>query len=378
MTENQQQRTNDQHAGCLTLVVHIITQNRSNAYGQQREYGEHRFCTLTHIAHVAEYNQRHTGHYQQAVLHGRTFREVAGKSCNRHYQHDDVLDNGHRIGSPEGIRGHLRKHQIALQHIDRILLEGENGRIVQHAQQGYQPETTARKDTSQVADFKGIILLLGLTCLRIQLLVHKEVYDKHDQSYHQQYHAESDRTGNVDHSTQLGKNRRENHAGSHSQTGKRHLRPHGQCHFTALEPLDDTARHGNASHLDSTTENHKAHCRKLGRCRHPLIERRNAQFIKTRDVVQVVVKPGFQTASLKSLRNGIPVDGSTHQHHSSRKDSRETYTHLVQNDTGKDEEKDKYIQEGLGTLHGAEGGRIPSACGLHQVLDGRKNVHKDV
>ena len=36
------------------------------------------------------------------------------------------------------------------------------------------------------------------------------------------------------------------------------------------------------------------------------------------------------------------------------------------------------VEEHLGTLHRSEGGRVPAARLLHQVLDGREDVHEDV
>lgn len=52
--------------------------------------------------------------------------------------------------------------------------------------------------------------------------------------------------------------------------------------------------------------------------------------------------------------------------------------HLVENDTGEDEEEHKHIEEGLRALHGSKGRRVPTALREHQVLDGRQDIHKDV
>ena len=39
--------------------------------------------------------------------------------------------------------------------------------------------------------------------------------------------------------------------------------PIAKRHFTAFEPLNDTARHRNTRHLDTATENHETYCRKF-------------------------------------------------------------------------------------------------------------------
>ena len=43
-----------------------------------------------------------------------------------------------------------------------------------------------------------------------------------------------------------------------------------------------------------------------------------------------------------------------------------------------DEEEDEHVEERLGTLHGAEGVRIPAALRLHEVFDRRQDVYEDV
>ena len=41
-------------------------------------------------------------------------------------------------------------------------------------------------------------------------------------------------------------------------------------------------------------------------------------------------------------------------------------------------EEYEYVEEGLRALHSAERGRIPAACRLHKVFDGREDVHENV
>ena len=73
-------------------------------------------------------------------------------------------------------------------------------------------------------------------------------------------------------------------------------------------------------------------------------------------MVQVGVEPLVQRIRLiaESIGEGIPIDGSTHKHHSTRKESGEAHPHLVQDDTCKNEEEDKHIEERFGPLHGTE------------------------
>ncbi|EJW97624.1 hypothetical protein EVA_14266 [gut metagenome] len=90
------------------------------------------------------------------------------------------------------------------------------------------------------------------------------------------------------------------------------------------------------------------------------------------------IKPVLQTAAHEHVSHSIPINSSTKKHHHSGKQCREAHTHLVENDTSKDEEEHEYVQEGLRTLHRTEGGGVPTAGRLHQILDRRKDVHKDV
>ena len=73
------------------------------------------------------------------------------------------------------------KFQVALQHVDGILLEGENGTIVQHTQQGDKPESARGKYLSKVLDAERVVFFLGFTCLGIEFLVHHKVDNGHDE-----------------------------------------------------------------------------------------------------------------------------------------------------------------------------------------------------
>ena len=268
MAQNEQHRTHDEHSGCLTLVVNVVTQDRCDTYSKQREHRKHCFGTLTHIAHVAEHNQGYNGQAEQGVFHLCLLWKVAGKCSCGHNKHDDILNDGHRVRCPKWIGGYFGKRKVALQHVYCILLEGEDGWVVKYTEKGYKPETAAGKDFTQVADFEGIVFFFCFAGLCIKFLVHEEVNAEHQQRNHKQNHTEGYWTRNVYRTTQFCKYGRENHTSSHTQTGQCHFRTHGQCHFAALEPFNDTTRYGNTCHFHTATENHKTYGCKFGRRGH--------------------------------------------------------------------------------------------------------------
>ena len=92
-------------------------------------------------------------------------------------------------------------------------------------------------------------------------------------------------------------------------------------------------------------------------------------------MVEVVGEPSLQAAADEPVADSVPLDAGAHQHHATREKGREADTHLVEDNTGKDEE---HVEERLGTLHGAEGVRIPAALRLHEVFDRRQDVYEDV
>ena len=133
-------------------MVNIVAQDGGDGHGQQREDGEDGLCRAAHVAHVAVHYQGHNRQAHQAIFQALLLREIACKSADGHQQHDDVLDNGHRLAAPEGARVGRIQRQVALQHVDGIFLEGEDGAVVKHAQQGNQPETKAGENLADVAD----------------------------------------------------------------------------------------------------------------------------------------------------------------------------------------------------------------------------------
>ena len=82
------------------------------------------------------------------------------------------------------------ERKVALEHVHSILLEGEDGRIVQYAEQGDKPEAHAGEDLPEVADLERIFLLFCLAGLCVEFPVHEEVDDEHHQGDADQYDTE--------------------------------------------------------------------------------------------------------------------------------------------------------------------------------------------
>ncbi len=190
--------------------------------------------------------------------------------------------------------------------------------------------------------------------LFVELTVHEEVNHKHNHGDHKENHAEGYRTRNAYVTSQGSEHRRENHTGGHTQTGKGHLRTHGKGHFTTLEPLDNASAHGYTGHFHAAAEYHEAYSREFGRSRHAFIEWRDAKLIENGNVVQMVGEPYFKRASEECVGEGIPVDCGSHEHHGTRQERGEAHTHFVEDNACENQEEDKYVEECLGALHGAE------------------------
>ena len=168
-------------------MVQIFAQDGGDEYCQQGEYGEDATCRLLHEAHIAVGDKSQNAETQQSVLLVLGFLEVASKTSGCHKEHQSVLDIGDRVGSPERICIRGYQCQVALQHVHGIFLEGENSAVIKYAEQSYQPETTRGENLSEVADFEGVVLLFCLTSLCVELLVHDEVNDGHDECNAHQY-----------------------------------------------------------------------------------------------------------------------------------------------------------------------------------------------
>ena len=216
MADNQQDASQHEHRSSLTFVVDVTSEDRCDGNSQQGEYGEDGLGGTSHVTHIAVNYQGDGGDGHQTVLEVLLLGEVAGKSTDGNHQHNNVLNQGYRAISPEGTFLGGIKGEVALQHINSILLEGEDGAIVEYAQQGHEPEAKAGEYLAQVGNLEGVVLLFGLACLSIQLLIHKEVNDGHDEGDTQKYDAKGNGTTYTNLATQLGKIGRENHAGGNT------------------------------------------------------------------------------------------------------------------------------------------------------------------
>ena len=95
-------------------------------------------------------------------------------------------------------------------------------------------------------------------------------------------------------------------------------------------------------------------------------------------MIKVLCKPCLHAAANEAVADGIPLDDGSNKHYRTREQGRKADTHLVEDDTGEDEEEYEYVKECLCSLHRSESIGIPTALGLHKVLDRRQDVHEDV
>ena len=176
----------------------------------------------------------------------------------------------------------------------------------------------------------------------------------------------------------MGKEWRENHTSGNAKASKRHFATHCESHLATLEPFHDTARHGDTCHFNTTAENHEADSREFSRCRHTFIERRHTHLVEKRDVVEILGEPFLKPRALEHCCYRIPVDGGTDKHYGTRKHGGESHAHFVEDNTGKNEEENKNIEECFRTLHCTEGCFVPTSSRLHQILNRREDVHEDI
>ena len=143
-----------------------------------------------------------------------------------------------------------------------------------------------------------------------------------------------------------------------------------------LEPLHDTAGNGDTGHLHSASEKHEAQGRALGRGRHTLIER--GYVPPCVGQIQEAVHKRAQAALRKAVGKGVIVDASAKQHHRTGKYGGEAHPHLVQDDTGENQEKHKHIEKCLRACETAVGHGVPPAGVLQNLLQRRQHIHEDV
>ena len=253
--------------------------------------------------------------------------------------------------------------EVALQHVGAVALEGEDGRIVEHAEQGHNPEDLAGENLHDVGELELVlsIVLLGLGAqLAVEAAVEDGEHGERDQTDEQQHRAEAH---GGHHSAHLGGyDGRDAEDGEHAHAGYGHLQAHGQGHLLALEPLGYGLRHRRAGHLTAAAEYHEAqrgHLGAGGQRRPPGVE------------------PGGHLRRLEPVGDAHVLDAGAGEHHAGREHAGEAYAHLVQDETGQDEESE-HVQYVLRCGIGAEDVGCPSALALHQGLYGRHHIHKHV
>ena len=161
--------------------------------------------------------------------------------------------------------------QVALQHVDGILLEWEDCTVVEYAKQGNNPEHAERENLANVGNLEWVVLLL-LSTLSVEFLIHETVYYEADKAdahkkqrscYRAAYAYRSDGC----------QSRRTNHDNGNTYTCDSHLDTHGKSHLMSGKPFHDTTAYGNTGHLCTATENHESDSGELGRSRHAVIPR---------------------------------------------------------------------------------------------------------
>ena len=199
--------------------------------------------------------------------------------------------------------------------------------------------------------------------LLVEAVVHDGEHEEVQQSYHEQQRGKQQRSHNrvraID-SKMLADSRCKPHGAEHAQTRDSHLQTHGQCHLLALEPFGKNLADSRTGHLAAAAEDHKAEHRKFGatgHCRPPGIE----------PCYSVGVRPRYTPV----------LDSCTDNHQRSRQETRETYTHLVEDDTGKDKEAE-HIEQVLTCRIGAKHALIPAKRVVQQRCQWGQNVHKHV
>ena len=222
VTDDEQDRSEHQHRGGLAFVVDVFAEDRRDADGQEREDGKDGFGRLAAVGHVAEDKQRGDGGHEQDAFHHAP-AEVARKGGDSDEEHNDVLHVSYRAGGPEAALGWRVEGDVALEHVHGVFLEREDGRIVEHAEQGHEPEAAVGEDAAEVLDVERLFGLFGLARLSIELAIHEEVGDEHDQGDEQQNHAEGYGTRHIGRRRHAGDDGREDHTGGYAEARQGHL-----------------------------------------------------------------------------------------------------------------------------------------------------------
>ncbi len=283
-------------------------------------------------------------------------------------------DDGCTDGEPaEDIGGCLWADavEVALQHVGSVALEGEYGTVVEYAQQGDDPEDAATKYLANVAYLELVFWIhLGaftFAKLGIEFAIHYAENQEEDESDAEQHCAEGDRGDNgglsEDAVTQaFGKQRADAEDGENANAGDSHLESHGKSHLFALEPFSNGATDGDAGHFASASEDHESeggHLCTAGHGGPPAAE------------------PFAECCLLEEVADANKLDDGTKQHHAGAEGAGETDAHLVEDDTGKDEES-AYVEYVFAGGIGAEDTGCPSTFHFNHALQGRHYIDKHI
>ena len=266
----------------------------------------------------------------------------------------------------EDVGGRLgRDAEVALQHVRGETLEGEDRRVVEHAEHGDDPEDLAAEYFAEVADaellFRAVVAFGVESQLFVQLAVHERKDHVGQQADQQQQGAERHRT--YDRCRRhVGQPRRDGEHGEYAHAGDGHFESHGQCHLLAFEPFGDGLRYGDAGHLHAAAEDHESQ-----RC----------EFGAARKRYPPAVEPRFDARTDEGVAHSVILDAGADEHQGRREHSREAYAHLVEDDARQNQESEDVENELRASVHAEDVGR-PAALGLDHALQRRHHVYEHV
>ena len=257
--------------------------------------------------------------------------------------------------------------QGLLEEVRRIALEREDGAVVQHAQQGHNPEHLALEDGAEVAHVEFVLrgLLVrgeaGGDQLLVELRVHEGEDDEVQQADAEQRAAESHR--GHDGAAELGADQRgDPHDAEHTQAGDGHLKAHGEGHFLALEPLGEDLGDVGPLHLAAAAKDHETERGHLGAGGH--LDPPGAE-------------PLGEARGLEPVAHADELDRGAEDHQAGGQDAGEAHPELVEDDAGEDQEAAD-VEDVLGGGVFAEHGAAPAEVGLHEGFERGHDVHEHV
>lgn len=271
----------------------------------------------------------------------------------------------------EEARCRLGAYAEGLLHVvGSVALEGEDAAVVEHTQQGYEPEHLAAEYLAEVGDVELLVLAAGVLAVKlaggrqltVELAVHEHEHGVAEQAYDEQGGAECHGSQHrlVEHA---GNQRRNPHHCEYAQTRDRHLHAHRQRHLLAFEPLRNGLGDGCAGHLAAAAEDHEAQRRHLG---------------AAREAAPPAVEPAAECRGLEPLADTYKLDGRAYHHQRCRKQTREADAGLVKDYACENKEEEKHVQEILRSGVGAECGAVPVQFFLKKRLQGRHDVDEHV